>query len=50
MDYFYDAFTTFLGPESGSCVGCQWRGKNIKASIKAIKLILWCLIIRLIME
>jgi len=36
MDYFYDAFTTFLGLESGSCTGCQWRDRKLSDFIKNI--------------
>ncbi len=34
MDYFNDAFTQ--GPETGCCVGCQLRDRNLLDFIKNI--------------
>ena len=36
MDCFNDVFTAFVGLESSSCVGCQWRDRKLSDFIKKI--------------
>jgi len=39
MDYFNDVFTTFLGLESGSCIGFQWRDSKLRFHYKEKKVL-----------
>jgi len=36
MDYFNDVFTTFLGPENGIAIGCNWRDRKFSNFMKKI--------------